>query len=58
MRHYKVKTHKDEGVGRFSLYIDGDWVETFVTMEALEQRRVEWQEYDAIWQATHARHGS
>ena len=36
-KRYKIKeTAKDEGFGRFHLYCDGDWLETFQTREAAE----------------------
>ena len=35
-KHYRITEHKDEGFGRFNLYCDGDWLETFATREAAE----------------------
>lgn len=34
VKRYKIKDGKDEGFGRFHLYCEGDWLESFHTEEA------------------------
>lgn len=52
-RRYKIKDGKDEGVGAYHVYVDGDWLETTRTMEAAEAVVTERQKYDIIHGASH-----
>lgn len=55
---YSNKNHKDQGFGRFSLYQNGEWLETFHTEAERDAERVNRQEFDAIWLKYHGRLGS
>lgn len=46
-RRYRIREERDEGFGRFHLYCNGDWLETFHTREAAEAEELSRMEADA-----------
>lgn len=53
MNIYTVKTLADKGFGAFNLYCNGDWLQAFDTMEALETEQRHREEFDVIWNKDH-----